>query len=139
MSGEKDLARQAVEMWAAHAPIDTSVFAPDYLNHQEPKAAGGRGTVDLESWTALVRSNHSALPDLTVEILAQIVEEGRVATYWRFSGTQTGVYLGHPATGRATTWTGVQIDRVAKGKIAESWVVWDFYSQFRELGLDSPR
>lgn len=139
MSSEKDLARQAIEMWAGDATIDTSIFAAGYQNHQEPKAAGGRETIDLESWASLVASTHTTFPDLKVEILAQIGEEDRIATYWRFAGTQTGAYLDHPATGRAAEWTGVQIDRIAGGRIAESWVTWDFYSLLRDLGLDMPQ
>ena len=138
MSNEKELSRQAVEMWAGDATIDTSIFSSGYQNHQEPKAAGGRETIDLESWASLVASNHVTFPDLKVEILAQIGEGDRIATYWRFAGTQTGAYLDHPATGRVAEWTGVQIDRVADGKIAESWVVWDFYSLLRDLGLEVP-
>ena len=47
----------------------------------------------------------------------------------------TGGYLGHPATGRTVTWTGVQVDRIAGGRIAESRVDWDMYRQFKGLGL----
>jgi hypothetical protein len=33
------------------------------------------------------------------------------------------------------TWTGVQIDRIADGKIVESWVDWDKYRLFETLGF----
>ena len=45
----------------------------------------------------------------------------------------TGTYLGRPPTGRRATWTGVQIDRFANGKIIESWVDWDKYRLFEAL------
>ena len=32
-------------------------------------------------------------------------------------------------------WTGVQIDRFENGKIIESWVDWDKYRLFEELGF----
>ncbi|MEM8843156.1 MAG: ester cyclase [Pseudomonadota bacterium] len=130
---QKDLSKQAVGMWAADAPMDLSIFDPGYQNHQAPLATGGSGTIDLETWARIVRDNHAAFPDLRVEILMQIAEDDRVATYWRFSGTQRGAYLGQPATDRRAAWTGVQIDRFMGGKIAESWVVWDFYSLLQEL------
>lgn len=39
-----------------------------------------------------------------------------------------------PATGRRASWTGIVIDRVANGKIAESWVNWDMFGMFQRLG-----
>ncbi|WP_170766206.1 ester cyclase [Ruegeria lacuscaerulensis] len=135
MENEKALARRALEMWAVRSSIDISIFSPAYLNHQEPVAKGYVGTVDLETWTKIVVSNHEAFPDLKVEILAQIAEGDRVSTHWRFKGTQLGSYLGHPPSGRSVDWTGIQIDRFENGLIAESWVVWDFHTQLVELGL----
>ncbi|WP_170403990.1 ester cyclase [Ruegeria arenilitoris] len=134
-SAAKDLSRQAVEMWAAESTIDESIFAEGYQNHQAPLATGGTGSVDLATWASIVADNHKAFPDLKVEIFSQIAEGDRVSTHWRFYGTQKGSYLGVPASDRPVNWTGVQIDRIADGKIAESWVVWDFFTQRQELEL----
>ncbi|MEX0351469.1 MAG: ester cyclase [Paracoccaceae bacterium] len=134
-SAVKDLSRQAVEMWAADATIDTSIFADGYMNHQAPLATGGTGSIDLATWTGIVEENHKAFPDLKVEILGQVAEGDRVSTHWRFYGTQKAPYLGLPASDRAVDWTGIQIDRIADGKIAESWVVWDFFTLRQELGM----
>ncbi len=135
MVDEKALSYRALGMWAATSNIDTTIFAPEYKNHQEPVAKGGVGSVDLDAWVEIVKSNHKAFPDLKVEILAQIGEGDRVSTHWRFTGTQMGPYLGQPPSGRSVDWTGVQIDRFENGLIAESWVVWDFHTQLVELGL----
>ena len=131
----KELARQGLNMWSAEIPIDRSIFTDGYRNHQEPIADSGDGTIDLDGWVATVAANHVAFPDLKVEFLSQTAESDLVATHWRFSATQTGPYLGHDATGRPVSWTGVQIDRIEGGRIAESWVVWDFYTQLQQLGL----
>lgn len=132
---EKDLSRRGIAMWAGGATIDTTIFAPDYANHQEPLADGGTRTIDLAAWVAVVEANHQAFPDLSVEIMMQVAEGDRVATHWRFSATQTGTYEGQAATGKNVSWTGIQIDRFADGKIAESWVVWDKYTMFKQLDL----
>ena len=134
-SAAKSLSRQAVEMWAADSKIDEAIFAEGYQNHQAPLATGGTGSVDLATWAGIVADVHKAFPDLKVEIIGQIAEGDRVSTHWRFYGSQSGPYLGLPATGRPVNWTGVQIDRVADGKIAESWVVWDYYTMRQELGV----
>ena len=136
LEDKKSLSRRALEMWGGCNSDDPdSVFTKSYANHQEPTAAGGAGAVDLASWIALVESNHRAFPDLAVEILTQIGEGDRVATHWRFTATQQGAYHGLAPTGRRVSWTGVQIDRFEHGRIAESWVSWDKYTQFDELGL----
>ncbi|CUK12576.1 putative ester cyclase [Ruegeria denitrificans] len=132
-SATKNLSRQAVEMWAADSTIDQSIFADGYQNHQAPLATGGTGSVDLATWVDIVEGNHKAFPDLKVEIFGQIAEGDRVSTHWRFFGTQKGSYLGVPASNRPVNWTGVQIDRIADGKIAESWVVWDYFTLRQEL------
>lgn len=132
---EKALSRQALTMWAGGATIDPSIFASDYRNHQEPAADGGVKTIDLETWVALVKANHAAFPDLAVTFLMQVAEGDRVATHWRFTATQDGSYEGAAPSGKEVSWTGVSIDRFADGKIAESWVVWDKYTQFAVLGL----
>ncbi|MCP4383486.1 MAG: ester cyclase [Hyphomicrobiales bacterium] len=135
LDAEKELSRRALAMWAGGASLDTTIFAPDYVNHQEPAADGGVRAIDLAAWAAIVEANHRAFPDLSVEFLSQVAEGDRVATHWRFSATQTGAYEGLAATGKTISWTGIQIDRFANGRIAESWVVWDKYSQFEALGL----
>jgi predicted ester cyclase len=67
--------------------------------------------------------------------LLQIAEGDVVATHWEFSATQSGDFRGQAATGKRATWTGVQIDRFGGGKIVESWVSWDKYRFFEQLGL----
>jgi len=136
-SAAKSLSRQAVEMWAAESTIDESIFAEGYQNHQAPLATGGTGSLDLSTWASIVAENHKAFPDLKVEIFGQIAEGDRVSTHWRFYGTQKGAYLGQLASGKTVNWTGVQIDRIANGKIAESWVVWDYFTLRHELGVDN--
>ena len=132
----KRLARQALELWSSESSGRAEdVFAADYLNPQEPAAAGGIKGVNLDGWKAIVAECHTAFSDFDVTILTQVAEGDLVATRWQFEATQTGEYLGHPPSGKRATWTGVQIDRFADGKIAESWVDWDKYRLFEALGF----
>jgi predicted ester cyclase len=133
---EKSLSRRSLEMWGSNntdKPED--VFAKNYVNHQESDAKGGVKSLDLAGWKEVVAENHRAFSDFTVRILLQVAEGELVATRWQFAATQTGVYLGHPPTGKHATWTGIQIDRFAGGKIVESWVDWDKYRLFETLGF----
>jgi predicted ester cyclase len=132
----KALSRQSLGMWAGGAlDVSATILTPDYRNHQEPAADGGVKTIGLADWVALVEANHRAFPDLQVEFLMQVAEADRVATHWRFSATQAGSYEGLAPTGKRVSWTSVQIDRLEGDRIAESWVVWDKFTQFEALGL----
>lgn len=94
---------------------------------------GGVKAVDLANWKEIVAGCQRAFSDLEVTILMQIAEGNLVATRWQFAGMQTGEYLGHPPSGKRAIWTGVQIARVADGKIVESWVNWDKFRMFEAL------
>lgn len=136
LEANKALARRSLEMWASGNSDDPAeIFSADYINHQEPAASGGVKGIDLKTWRSVVYGHHRAFSNSTVEILLQVAEGDFVATHWRFTVANTGTYLERPPTGRTISWTGVQIDRFDNGKIAESWVSWDKYTQFEGLGL----
>jgi predicted ester cyclase len=132
----KALARRALELWtttSADAPED--VLAETYINHQESDVKGGVSALDLIAWKALVKAHHAAFPDLLVRFLMQIAEGDLVATRWEFTAIHLSDYLGVPPSGRKIVWTGIEIDRIANGRIVESWVDWDEYRFLKGLGL----
>lgn len=136
LDANKELARRANALWASGNTDDPdAIFSPGYVNHQESDVEGGVSARSLADWKALVAGHHAAFGQSRTRVLMQVAEADLVATRWEFSVTQTGPYLGHPPSGRAATWTGVQIDRIRDGRIVESWVDWDMYRQFEELGL----
>jgi steroid delta-isomerase-like uncharacterized protein len=76
----------------------------------------------------------TAFPDLSDEIEALISIDNYVVGRITQSGTQTGDFLGVPATGRHATWTIIGIWRIECGKIAEEWVEVDSIGRLRQLG-----
>jgi steroid delta-isomerase-like uncharacterized protein len=138
MERHKATSRKSVQWWNSAFTVDPdSLFADDYVNYQEPIAAGrGETGVTLDQLKAIVAANHAAFPELKVDILVQVGEGNRVATHWTFSGAQKGTYEGLAPTGKAVSWSGISIDEYdSDGKIAKTWVVWDKDTLFRELGL----
>ncbi|MEM7143853.1 MAG: ester cyclase [Verrucomicrobiota bacterium] len=132
----KVMSRRALEMWGSDcADPGDDLFGEGYVNHQEPDAAGGISDKSLEEWRELVGGFRESFSEATVQILRQVAEGDLVATHWEISATQSGEFLGRGATGKRTTWTGVQIDRFEGGKIAESWVPWDKYRFLEGLGF----
>ena len=138
MEAQKDMSRKSLQWWDSTSGIDPdSLFAPGYINYQEPVAASDeeRG-VTLDELKVIVAAYHSAFPGTKVEFQMQLVDGNRVATHWTFTGTQAGTYEGLAPTNKTVTWAGISIDAYdADGKIAKTWVVWDKFTLFRTLGL----
>ena len=76
-----------------------------------------------------------AFPDIRVEIHDVVAAGDRVAARWSFSGTHTGPLGELPATNKAVTVDSMIISRVAGGKLAESWVVYDCMGMMQQLGV----
>jgi len=70
--------------------------------------------------------------------LKKIISAGDfVWVYGTYSGTQTGDWLGIPATGKAFAFDAVDIFRLEAGRLAEHWDVMDVYGLFKQLGVVS--
>ena len=91
--------------------------------------AGSEGTKQL------VTVYRNAFPDLHFTIDEQIAEGDKVVTRWTVQGTHKGELAGIPATGKSSTVTGVTVDRVANGKITETWGIFDQFGMMQQLGV----
>jgi steroid delta-isomerase-like uncharacterized protein len=72
-------------------------------------------------------------PTFTVEDV--IAEADRVAVRWTNTATHVGTFLGIPPTGRSCGIAGIDIYRLADGRMAEHWDVVDLLAMFQQLGL----
>jgi steroid delta-isomerase-like uncharacterized protein len=61
--------------------------------------------------------------------------DGRVVENWVFTGKHTGDAMGMPPSGQDITIRGIEIWRVADGKIAERWGVIDVSDVMQKAGL----
>jgi steroid delta-isomerase-like uncharacterized protein len=107
-------------------------FAPDYLEHNATVASFGTGT---EGYKNFLKHLFSAYPDdvLTIEFI--FAENDRVGYRASETATNTGEFLGIPATGKKATWTEIQFFRFDNGKIVEHWVDVDIYAWFLQIGV----
>jgi predicted ester cyclase len=75
-------------------------------------------------------------PDLTIKIQEQLVAEDKVITRYVAEGTHTArPFLHLPPTAKRYKVTGIAIERIENGKMAESWGQWDMYSLLSQMGL----
>ncbi|MEA2685709.1 MAG: hypothetical protein QOE93_904 [Actinomycetota bacterium] len=58
----------------------------------------------------------------------------RVGVRWTLRGEHTGEIMGVPPSGYDIAVEALSVHRVADGKIAETWTVWDFLGFLQQLG-----
>ncbi len=136
----KALARRALALWSnGETESASEIFTPDYINHQ-PHATDDAHTIHgLETWKTFITEFRRTFPDLHDTIEDQIAEGDRVATRFTSAGTHKGEGMNLPPSGKKLRWSGIAIDRIANGRIAESWVNWDKLGMLEQLGAVSPR
>ena len=103
----------------------------DYVEH-DPFPGQSDGRPDLKQRAATLLA---AFSPLTFAIEDVIAEGDRVVVRWRSAGTHSGEFLGIPPTDRSYEIAGIDIHRVADGRMAEHWHVVDQFSQLQQLGL----
>ncbi len=132
----KAIARRAFEEgWNKrnYALADELVSA-DYVIH-DPNAPPGGWPGGPTGMKAIMKMYLEAFPDTHFTIEAQIAEGEMVVTRWSTTGKNTGSLMGMPASGKVATVTGIGIDRIADGKIAENWGQFDALGMMRQLGV----
>ncbi len=64
-----------------------------------------------------------------------LAEDDRVMVRWTFHGVQQGEFFGLPPTNRPVTYSGINIFRIADGKIAEVRDIFDRLWLWQQLGV----
>lgn len=106
------------------------MFSPNYVNHTFPAPAPGP-----EGFKQVVGMFHAAFPDLRVEVEDMVAESDTVASRGRMIGTQTGQFMGIPATGKPVNITYIDFWRFdGRGKAIENWVQMDLLGLMQQLG-----
>jgi steroid delta-isomerase-like uncharacterized protein len=77
---------------------------------------------------------HAAFPDIHFTIEDQIAAGDKVVTRWTCRGTHKGEFEGISPTGNQINVTGIDIDRIANGKVVECWPVMDELGMLQQLG-----
>lgn len=85
----------------------------------------------------VLKGMRSAFPDIHWTVEETIANEEKVVTRFTWTGTQQGVFLGIPATGRNVSVKGVVIDRVVDGLMTDSRILMDTLGLMQQLGVAS--
>ncbi len=112
-----------------------ALFAPDYVPHDpsNPTRRGG-----IEGARDFIAQLQEGVTDVRYTIEDLIAEGDKVMYRWTLSFRHTGPMMGIPPTGNSVSFGGVDIFRLAGGKIAESWVYADALGMLRQFGVLPP-
>jgi predicted ester cyclase len=77
----------------------------------------------------------AAFPDLVLTVEDELVEGDRIAWRWTLRATNTGSFAGMAPTGKPVAFQGLNIERLADGRITEHWSIHDSLDLLRQLGL----
>ncbi len=94
----------------------------------------GVDTTGVDAFLVRIAAFRTAFPDMHFDIENVIREGDQVVSYWVATATHEGDWLGIPATGKKIEYAGVNIFRIACGKIVESWGIADHLGLLQQLG-----
>jgi len=122
------------EVWnKGNLAVLNELIAKDHVN-SGPGTLPGLPT-GPEGAKQLVTVYRNAFPDIHFKIDELIAEGDKVVTRWTAQGTHKGELVGIPATGKSSTVTGINVDRIVNGKIVESWGIFDQFGMMQNLGV----
>jgi steroid delta-isomerase-like uncharacterized protein len=103
---------------------------PHAVDHSAPAGAPG----GIEGARQFAGMFLAAFPDVRFTVEDLIAEGDQVVARLTQSGTHHGMFLGLPPTGKRVKVTGIEIFRLAGGKIVEEWWQEDLLGLLRQLG-----
>ena len=107
------------EVWdMGNVGVAHDIFADDYVRHDLRPSAALPGPAGQAKIAADFRQ---AFPDLRFGVDVVLGEDDLVAARWTATGTQTGPWGAVAPTGKHVTFSGVNIFRLAGGKVVEIW------------------
>ena len=130
-----DLVKALHQVWntGGLALID-SVYAHDFLAHWPPSSEvpERRGIDGIRFGVERIRT---AFPDWHEQVLDVFGSGDRVASRYVSTGTHKGTFWGIEPTGRRIEISEISIFRIADGRIAEQWCMFDDLARLQQLGV----
>lgn len=127
--------RMLLELWHADdsdlEAIATQIAADEFVLYQNGTEQSG-----AQALAGLVRQGRAPFDDVAVALeTGPLIDGDHVAARWSFSGSYTG---GLPRVtappGTRVRFTGIDMVRIAGGRIAEYWVCSDAAALMQQLG-----
>jgi steroid delta-isomerase-like uncharacterized protein len=108
-----------------------AVFAPDAVVHM----SSAPEPLSMEGFKQLGQLLLSAFTGSATTVEDMLAEGDKVISRLTFRGAHTGDLMGIPPTGKSVAISEIIIDRLADGKIVESWRLFDQMGMMQQMGL----
>ena len=126
----KSLAQRWHRIFEGDFAIADDIIADDCVYHDGPPGLLP-GPDGVKEWAIIFRNG---FPDIRVTEEQFIAEGNRVVGRFVAETTHTGAFMGVRPTGNKITLSGINIMRVADGKIVEHWVNLDALGLMKQIG-----
>jgi steroid delta-isomerase-like uncharacterized protein len=83
----------------------------------------------------VIMVNRAAFPDLRLTVNTMATSGDTLLAYYTFTGTNSGMMMGMPATNKSVKVDGVDIVVFKDGKAVEHWEVTDRLGMMKQLGM----
>lgn len=111
-------------------------YSDPFITHNSDGGGGETTTARPSRMGEMFKASKAGSPDRTLTNDVIICKDDLVSTRMTVSGTQTGVMMGNPPTGRSFKFTAMDIFRFKDGMVVERWGNSDTLILIRQLGLD---
>lgn len=108
-----------------------AVCAPQIVVHN----SGAPDPLNLDGFRQLAGGFLAAFPGGIHTIDDMIAADDKVVTRVTYRGTHAGDLMGIPPTGKQVAVSAMIIDKLADGKIVETWRLFDQMAMMQQLGL----
>ena len=79
-----------------------------------------------------------AFPDIKATVEELLTDGDKVIARVSYHGTHQGAFMGIPPTGKPITVMGINIFRIANGKLVEHWGLTDRLAVLQQIGIAPP-
>ncbi len=120
----------------ANLSLLDKIYSPGVMVHDPSQS---QDIIGLAALKAQYGNTHAAVPDVKFSLDDLYLKGNKIVWIFTMSGTMTAPFrtsLGElPPTGRSFRLTGVAVDRIVDGKIAEEWVYFNVLDILQPLGF----
>lgn len=116
----------------------SQLLAEDYARHSQSSPPAFREIRGKGPFLRMARAHFSAFPDWNEKVEFMIAEGDKVAYVTTGTGTHKGRMGPFDPTGKRVRLQHLVIHRIKKGKISETWILWDNVAFLQQLGLLPP-
>lgn len=129
-----------IELWSGNLAVADEIIGPSFVGHFPPTTSRSNeihGSRALQKW---IQTTLALFTNVQLTLDGDpVVDEHKIATRWLFRGTYRGGLPGATSpVGTQVAFNGIDLLRIANGKIVEYWVSSDGMYLMQQLGVLPP-